>query len=216
MLSFEDWQFSPCMHTDKSQRERSSVYVHMHMCIYQKIFQRMKSCPYKFITAAKLTVSSVKNQLWGEKLHNTIKHLLQNTVSNVFDCDSPDCLVFHLLLYLLKLFRMCLLYSHRDQTCGLFLWDMIYYFVQSVFKSSKHIFQFWFFACDRDVLHFLWKKRCHEVSSADVSWAKGTYLEWLPMQSNRLHPPSPSCWMRYYLSMHLHLDWKTLNGCWVL
>lgn len=53
-----------------------------------------KLCPYKVITAAKLNGSSVKDQLWGEKLHNTIKHLLQNTMSNVFDCDSPGSLAF--------------------------------------------------------------------------------------------------------------------------
>lgn len=81
--------------TQKKNNEKSvCVCTRTHVCIYQKIFQRRKLCPYKFITAAKLTGSSVKDQLWGEKLHNTIKHLLQNTMSNVFDCDSPGSLAF--------------------------------------------------------------------------------------------------------------------------
>lgn len=64
----------------KPKRKNMCVCVCAHVCIYQKRFQRRNLCPYKFVTAAKLTVSSVKDQLWGEKLHNTIKHLLQNTV----------------------------------------------------------------------------------------------------------------------------------------
>lgn len=155
MLSCEDWQFSPYMHTDKSQRERNCVSVCMHMCIYQERFQRRKLCPYKFITAAKLTVSSVKDQLWGEKLHNTIKHLLQNTVSNVFDCDSPGSLVFHLLLFCWSYF-ICACYTGIEiRLVGFFseIWFTILYKV--FLNFPKIFFNSGLFACDQDVLCFL-------------------------------------------------------------
>jgi len=64
--------------------------------MYLKGFQRSKLHSYKFITAAKLIVSSVKDQL-GKK--TTKKHLLQNAMSNAFDLDGPGSQLSQLLLF---------------------------------------------------------------------------------------------------------------------
>lgn len=170
-----------------------------HVCIYWKRFQRRKWCPYKFITAAKLTVFSVKDQLWGEKPHNTpvAKYCVK-----WFDCDSPGSLVFLLLLFCWS----CFIYvCYSEIRLVGFCSERWFNVLCKMFSNfPKIFFNSGLFACDQDV-------RCHEVSSADVPWAK--VCPNLPRQSNRPHPP-PLCWMRYYLSMYLYLDWKTWNGCW--
>lgn len=81
MLNLEDCLFSPYMHTHKTQRETNSMCmcltecVSVCMCMLIKGFQRRKLHSYKFITAAKLIVSSDKNQLEETNKQTTTKTL---------------------------------------------------------------------------------------------------------------------------------------------
>lgn len=140
-------------HREKPKRKQLCVCTDTCMHISKNISEKEIIC--KFITTAKPTVFSVEDQLWGEKLHSTIKHLLQNTMSNVFDCDSSGSLVFHLLLF------------HWNCSISAYYTDLESRFVgfcsdrwftiscKVVLNFPKIFFSSGLFACDQDILCFL-------------------------------------------------------------
>lgn len=101
VLNFEYYSFSPYIHNPK----RNQLCVCVYVCMYLKGFVRGKLHSHKFITAAKLIVSSVEDEL-GKK--NTEKCLWKMQCQLYLIWWSRFFRVL-LVILLLKLFQVCLL-----------------------------------------------------------------------------------------------------------